>query len=245
MSTAAEWARISPYACEPHEDVHSIGALSVTNLSWSQQQQTMSHAPMLGGRRQWRGYAFELTGYGALELCGPLAYRVSIVHPDDAQALRQLHRLVCTGRLQPAWYRRRLPVSHVHILERGELSRTHVDARGSWLFAAQAVARLCGTDDQIAQLAGPALRRLLWTGREQLDSEHLATALNELRLAADELATERRRYGTALDRRVCGDPATQNAVQSLRLEAQVLAEVRREWEPAPGGTEPGDAGMAI
>lgn len=244
MSTAAEWATLSPYAPDPHEDVHTIGTLSVSNLSWSQQQQAMSHAPVFGGRRQWCDYSFELTGYGALELCGLLAYRVTIAHPDDVQALRQLHRLVCSGRLRPLRNRRRLDASRVHVIERAELSRTGVDARDSWLFAAQAVARMCGTDDEIAQIAGPALRHLLWAGRDHLGSEHLTAPITELRRATEDLAAERMRYVAALERRIRGDvqstpqearmrSLTQEVrrdIESLRLEVQVLAEVQREWE---------------
>lgn len=234
MNTAAEWAALSPYAPDPHEDGHAIGTLSVSNLSRSQQQQAMSHAPVLGGRRQWCDYSFELTGYGALELCGPLAYRVTIVHPDDAQALRRLHRLVRSGRLQPLGHRRRLDASRVRVIDRTELSRTGVDAHDSWLFAAQAVARWCGTDDTIAQIAGPALRRLLWTGRDHLGSEHLATVIAELRRATEDLAVERARYVAALERRVRGLAAVPDGVESIRLETRVLAEVRREWEIRSG-----------
>lgn len=250
MSAAAEWAATSPYAPDPRADVQMIGALSVSNLSWSQQQQAMSQAPVLGGRRQWCDYSFEMTGYGSLELCGPLAYRVTIVHPDDVPALRQLHRLVCTGRLRPAWYRRQMDASHVHVIDRAELCRTRADARGSWLFAAQAVARLCGTDDEIAHIAGSALRRLLWTGRPHLGSEHFTAAATELRRATEELAGERRRYAAALERRLSSGPRSsarapehrrtppqlvRDDVECIRLEAQVLAEVRREWEgPSPG-----------
>lgn len=235
MDTAAEWAAISPYAPDPHENVLTIGALSVTNLSWSQQQQTMSHAPLFGGRRQWCGYSFELTGYGLLELCGPLAYRVTIVHPDDSQALRQLHRLVCSGRLRPAWYRRRPDTSRVHVVDRAELSRTRVDVRDSWLFAAQRIARLCGTDDEVAQIAGPALRRLLWIGTEHPDSD-LTAAITELRRATEDLAAERKKYVAALERRIRGNArrtVLPGDVESVWLETQVLAEVRREWEGTP------------
>lgn len=225
MSEAAEWSAMPPYAPDPHEDVHAAGTRSVTNLSWSQQQQTMSHAPAFGGRRQWCGYSFELTGYGAVELCGPLAYRVTIVHSDAPQALHQLHRLVSSGRLQPAWYRRKLDASCLHVVDRAELSGTRVDARGSWLFVAQAVARLCRTDDGVAQIAGPALRRLLWTERGCLDTAHFAAAINELHRATADLAAERKRYLVALEQKILsGD------VESIRLEAQVLAEVRREWD---------------
>lgn len=244
MDTAAEWAALSPYPPDPHENVHAIGAISVTNLSWSQQQQTMSHAPLLGGRRQWCGYSFEMTGYGAVELCGPLAYRVTIVHPDDPQALRQLHRLVCSGRLRPPRYRRGPDTSRVHVVDLAELSRTGADVRGSWLFAAQRIARLCGTDDEVAQIAGPALRRLLWIGREHLGSEHLTAAITELRQATEDFAAERTRYVAALEQRIRGDaPSTLQAedrlrvlrqavrsdIASIRLEIQVLAEVQREW----------------
>lgn len=231
MSTAAEWAAISPYAPDPHLDARAT--FSVSNLSWSQQQQAMGQAPVLGGRRQWCDYSFELTGYGSLELCGPLAYRVTLVPPDDGQALRQLHRLVCSGRLQPLWSRRHLDASRVHVIDRAELSRTGVDARGSWLFVAQAVARLCGTDDEIAQIAGPALRGLLWAGREHLGSADLSAAITELRRATEDLAAERARYVAALERRVRGD------IDAVRLEAQVLAEVRREWDTPPPGHSPG------
>lgn len=247
MSTAAEWAAVSPYARDPREDVRTIGAFSLTNLSWAQQQQTMSHGPLLGGRRQWCGYSFELTGYGSLELCGPLAYRVILVHPDDVSALRQLHRLVQSGRLRPACYRRRPDASHMYVLDRAELARTRVDARDSWLFAAQDIARLCGTDDEVAQMAGPVLRHLLWSGRDRPGSEHFAAAITELHQATQDLAAERTRYLAALERRFCGDAASASPaeapplsagqlahadIDSIRLEAQVLAEVQREWEAA-------------
>lgn len=222
MGAAAEWATTSLYAPDPREDVRTIGTLSVSNLSWSQQQQTMSHAPALGGRRQWCGYSFELTGYGSVELCGPLAYRVTIVHPDDAAALRQLHRIVRSGRLRPAWYQPRPDVSHIHVLDRAELCRTRADARGSWLFAAQAVARLCGTDDEVAQLAGPALRRLLWAGRRGLVPELTAT-ITELLRVTESFAEERQRYLAAIEQRAAEDLA------AIRLETQVLAAARREW----------------
>jgi hypothetical protein len=184
--------------------------------------------PLFGTRREWAGYSFETTGYGSVERCGPSAHRVTIVHPADDDVLRLHHRLVRNGRLRPAWWRR-LDASRVHVIDREELFRTRADLRGSWLSAAHAVARSCGEDDEVARMTGPALRQLLWTGRAQLDSPQVTAAFTELRRAADALVAERRRYRAAVDRWVGADLVQQD-VESIRLEARVLAEVQREWD---------------
>lgn len=222
MGAAAEWADISPFPRGAGEDAPLIGMWSVTNLSWAQQRAAVSAAPLFGERRQWLGYSAETTGYGSLELCGPLAYRVTIVHPDDSQALRQHHRMVRSGRLRTARYWRRIALDHVHVIERAELCRSRADARGSWLFAAQAVARLCGADDEVAWIAGPALRRLLWAGRAGLGPELTAT-ITELRDLTESLAAERRRYLAAVEQSIRDD------LETIQLEIRTLAEVRRDW----------------
>ncbi|MET0929241.1 MAG: hypothetical protein ABWX74_06970 [Aeromicrobium sp.] len=219
MSTAAEWA-----------DTSEAGA-----------------DPLFGGRRTWPAYTYETTGYGSLELRGARAYRVTIVHPDDRDALRRHHRLVRSGRLNPAPYRRRrIDPAHLRVIDREELSGTRADAVGSWLSTTQRVAHVCGADDEVARLAGPALRQILWVGRDHLGTEHVAAALAELRRATEELAAERRRYCVALDRWVASgrrpqvetrvDPETgpqlvQGDIESIRLETRVLVAVQREWTP--------------
>ena len=245
MGAAAEWSDISPFPrCA--DDGRTIGAGSVTNLTWSQQQQAMAAAPLFGGRRTWRHYSFETTGYGSLELCGPLAHRVTIVHPGDAETLRRHHRLVRRGRLTSG-SRRRPDDAHLCVLERDELVRTRADDRDAWLFAAQRVAQLCGTDDEVARTAGPALRQLLWSGRTHLAGRDVLTMLVDLRHAAEALAEERRSYLAAVERwittgqraaidaeihRRSAQQLVQDDIESLRLETQVLAEVRREWHDA-------------
>jgi hypothetical protein len=101
MSTAAEWSRISAFPRTADDHGRTIGTFSVTNLSWAQQRATMQATPLFGGRREWPDYAAETTGYGSLELGGPLAYRVTIVAPGDEDALRGHHRLIRTGRPGP------------------------------------------------------------------------------------------------------------------------------------------------
>ncbi|MCW2839023.1 MAG: hypothetical protein JWR55_506 [Aeromicrobium sp.] len=241
MGAAAEWADITPFARRAGDD-RLLAALSVSTLSWAQQHESVTPAPLFGGRRTWVGYAFETTGYGSLELCGPLAYRVTIVHPDDREALRQHHRLVRRGRLRPAPYRRRLGDSRLRVIEREQLTRSRADTHGSWLFAAQRIARVCGTDDEVARIAGPALRQLLWVSRDHLDSRHVEAAFVELARATEDLATERRRYRAAVDRWVAAGHRSelqaeahlgavrqlvQGDLDSIRLETGVLAEVRR------------------
>jgi hypothetical protein len=201
--------------------------------------------PLFGGRRTWPAYTYETTGYGSLELRGALAYRVTIVHPDDREALRHHHRLVRSGRLNPSPYRRRrIDPAHLRVIDREELSRTRSDAVGSWLFAAQRVARVCGTDDEVARIAGPVLRQLLWVGRDHLGTEPVTAALAELRRATEDLAAERRRYCAALDRWVTsgrrhqvetqvdpepGQKLVQGDIESIRLETRVLVAVQQEW----------------
>ncbi len=241
MSTAAEWAAISRFRPGSHENVRPIGTTSVTNLTWSQQQAAMSAAPLFGDRRQWDGYSAETTGYGSLELSGPLPHRVTIVHPSDADALRRHHRLVRRGRLRPAWYESRLDSSRLHVLARAELCRSRADDRGSWLFAAQRIASLCAADDDVARLVGPALRQLLWAGREQLGSDQVSAACTELRRAAEALAAERQAYLESVERLTTGSvndvtdrrfvaDVVQDDLETIRLEVRVLAEVQREWD---------------
>jgi len=198
---------------------------------WAQRREPVRADPLFGTRREWVGYSCETTGYGSVELCGPSAHRVTIVHPADDDVLRLHHRLVRNGRLRPAWYARRPDASRLHVVDRDELVRTRADLRGSWLSAAHAIARSCGEDDEVARMAGPALRQLLWSGRAQLDSPQVTVAFTELRRATDALVAERRRYRAAVDRWVGADIAQQD-VESIRLEARVLAEVRREWDGA-------------
>lgn len=193
-----------------------------TAADWSQDTTTPS-APPLGGRQRWLDYTAETTGYGSFERGGDLVHRVTIVHPDDDAALRWHHALVQSGRLRslvPA--RRRVLEIRTHVLDRAELVRSRADAPGSWLAAAQDVARLCGTDDAVADVAGPALRRLLWDARSHLGSAQAVAALADLQAAAGDLVTERRRF--VLAQRSLRD------VEAVRLEAAVYAEVRREWE---------------
>lgn len=248
MSTAAEWADISPFPRRAGDDERRIGACSVTNLSWDQQRAAESAAPLFGGRRTWSAYAYETTGYGSLELCGPLAYRVTIVRPDDREVLRRHHRMVRSGRLNHAPYRwRRIDPSRLRVVDREELSRTQADAADSWLVAAQQVARACGADDEVARLAGPALRRLLWIGCDHLGAEHVAASFAELRGATEELAAARRLYRAALDRWVASGRRDQREaradleseqqlvhgdIELIRLETRVLGAVRQDW----GGT---------
>lgn len=255
MDTAAEWAAISPHGPNPGEDRWARGTSLVTNLSWSQQHQTLNAAaPLFGGRRGWLDYTYETTGYGSLELRGPLAYRVTIVQPGDAQTLRRHHRLVRSGHLKPARRWRRCDPCRVHVIERDELCRTRADDRDSWLFAAQGVARLCAGDDEVARLAGASLCRLLWFGREHLSSEHVSAAFAELRRATEALAAERRSYRTAVERRACAgehhtfgtearlqsvDQLAQEDLESIRLEVRALSEVQSEWGGASGADQLG------
>lgn len=228
MSAAAEWADISPFPRCAGGDGRAISAGSVTNLSWGQQQQTMTAAPLFGGRRGWLDYSFETTGFGSVELGGPLAHRVTIVHPADAAVLRQHHCLVRSGRLRPAPYRRRIDESLLHVIDRDELVRTRADDPDSWLVAAQRVAAWCATDDHVADVAGPALRQLLWSGRRRLGSEQLRTTFAELRRATEDLAVERARYDAAVEQHV--QQLVRDDIESIRFETRVLGEVRREWE---------------
>jgi hypothetical protein len=152
MSAAADWADISPFPRCAADEARAIATASVTNLSWSQQ------------RRGWLDYAFETTGFGSVELGGPLAHRVTIVHPAADRVLRQHHHLVRSGRLRAAPYRRALDETRLHVVDRAELVRTRADDADSWLVTAQRVAGLCAGDDEVARVVGPALRQLLWAG---------------------------------------------------------------------------------
>jgi hypothetical protein len=245
MGAAADWSRISPFPRGPEQDAGTTGAFSVTNLSWSQQRATMTGAPLFGGRRQWRDYSFETTGYGSLELCGQLAYRMSIVHPADDDGLRRHHRLVRRGRLTPVGIRRRPGTDRVHVLGRDELVRSGADTRGSWLFTAQRVARLCGTDDELAGFAGPALRQLLWVARDDLGDRAVADAFVDLRRATEALDAELTRHRAAVASRVRGDlhgePSIEAGLHEVRrdieaigFEARVLSAVRQEWDDRAG-----------
>ncbi|MET1037602.1 MAG: hypothetical protein ABW075_04960 [Aeromicrobium sp.] len=245
MGTAADWSRISLFPRAAHEHGPTLGTFSVTNLSWTQQRATMHAAPLFGGRRSWVDYSYETTGYGSLELCGQLAYRVTIVHPDDDDARRRHHRLIRSGRSKPAWFRRQPDAGRVHVIDHAELETTRANARGSWLFMAQRIARLCGTDDEVARLAGPAVRQLLWSGREHLGSARIADAIGELQHATETLAVERTRYTAAVDRLVGDQPQVvvpardvlhdvRRDIETIRFEARVLAEVREEWDVPTG-----------
>jgi hypothetical protein len=234
MSAAAEWADISPFPRCAADEGRAVPPGSVTNLSWSQQQQTMTAAPLFGGRRGWLDYSSETTGFGSVELGGPLAHRVTIVHPADDRVLRRHHRLVRSGRLSPAPYRRALDETRLHVVDRAELVRTRADDVDSWLVTAQRVAGLCAGDDEVARVVGPALRQLLWAGRHHLGSEHVAATIAELRTAAQDLATERTRYRAAVDRWV--SDRVHEDIEVIRLETRVLAEVRWDWE-GPGSSD--------
>jgi hypothetical protein len=216
MDTAADWAAVSPID---------------------------SPAPVFGGRRQWLGYVYETTGFGSLEMSGASAHRVTIVRPGDAQALADHHRMVRAGRLVPTWPRRAPGPDRVHVLEHDELRRTRADAHDSWLVAARGVARLCGTDDEVAHLAGGPLRHVLWSGRHHLASLDVVGALVELRHAADELAVERTAYRAAVERltrdgrrapqddpRPGVDELARRDLETIRLEIRALSAVRAEWD---------------
>lgn len=246
MDTAADWAAVSPHALGPDEGMRALASSSITNLSWTQQHQSMSTAgPLFGGRRSWLDYTCETTGYGSLEMAGSLAYRVTIVRPGDTESLRQHHGLVRNGRMKAPWFGRSTDPSSAHVIDHDELVSTRAHARGSWLFSSQDVARLCATDDEVARIAGGSLRRILWDSREHLGSEHITGLLAELRLAAEELAAERTSYRTALTHMVCaGEPGwagtaarlssviqlAQDDLESIRLETRALAGVRTEWD---------------
>lgn len=241
MDSAAEWATLSPHVPRLHPDEPPLDVRSVSNLTRAQRVAAMdSAAPALGGRRQWLGYACETTGYRSVELSGSSARRVTLVRPGDPDALRRHHRQVRAGSLGPGWLRRPLGPDRVHELDLPELHRTRADAPGSWLRLAQAVARVCGTDDEVALLAGGPLRRILWSSRERLDSPHVVHALLELHRAAHELAAERTAYRHALERMVrrdrpdvrpdTVDDLTLHELEAIRLEARTLSAVRAEWD---------------
>ena len=133
----------------------------------------------------------------------------------------------------------------MHVIDRDELCRTRADDPGSWLAEAQGIARLCGVDDAVARLAGSSLRRLLWFGREHLDTECVGTALADLGRATESLAAARGSYHAAVERMAfaserwaCGtqaqlevvDQLAQEDVHSINLEVRALAEVQAEWE---------------
>ncbi|MBD8608772.1 hypothetical protein IFT73_18100 [Aeromicrobium sp. CFBP 8757] len=207
--------------------------MTISNLTRSQHLESLgSAAPVFGARRQWLGYVGETTGFGSLELSGCSPRRVTLVRPGDAEALREHHRLVRTGRLAPAWPRRPMGPGRVHVLDHEELLRTRADAHDSWLVAAQAVARLCRTDDEMAGLVADPLRHVLWAGREWLGSPGVVGALAALRQAADELATERAAHRAAVERMAC-----RHDLDAIRLEIRTLAELRAEWDAvtAPDG----------
>lgn len=227
------------------EDADAVGAPSVSNLTRAQLLEAMgSSAPVFGGRRQWLDYVGETTRFGSVELSGTSAHRVTLVRPGDATALAEHHRLVRTGRLAPTWPRRPLGADRLHVLERDDLRHTRADALDSWLVLAQGVARLCGTDDEVAHLAGGPLHRVLWSGRTRLDAPDVLDALAELHRAAAELAVERTSYRAAVERMVhLGRPASAAGTQphaadelvradleSIRLEIRTLAAVRTEWD---------------
>jgi hypothetical protein len=197
---------------------------------WAQHREAMTAAPLFGGRRSWLDYSFATTGYGSVERSGPRAYRVTIVRPGDPVALRQHHRLMRSGRLTPGPFRPRLDDSRVHVVDREELSLTRADAHDSWLVTAQHVARLCGADDEVARIAGAALRSLLWSGRVQLGSEPFMAAIDDLRRATEELAVERTAYRAAVDRWVAGEELARSDIESIEVETRVLAKVRQEWD---------------
>lgn len=190
---------------------------------WTHRPAPFTADPLFGARRQWLAYSFETTGYGSVERCGSAPHRVTIVHPDDDRALQQHHHLVRRGRLAPALHLRRIDATSVHVIDRDELVRTGADGRGSWLSGTQDIARLCATDNDVSRLVGPALRQLLWFGREHVGSQHVAGALAELRQAAEALAAEREHYIAALVRLV------QDDIRSIRLETETMAQMRREW----------------
>ncbi len=190
---------------------------------WTHRSAPLTADPLFGARRQWLAYSFETTGYGSVERCGSLPYRVTVVHPGDDHTLLQHHRLVRLGRLAPALHQRRIDASHLHVIDREELVRTRVDGHGSWLSAAQTIAGLCATDGDVARTVGPALRQLLWFSREHVGSGHVASALAELQQAAAALAAERDHYRAAVGRLV------QDDLVSIRLETETMAQMRREW----------------
>ncbi len=240
MDTAADWAAVSPHA----PDVRRTSGPSISNLTREQQLTAMgSPAPVFGGRRQWINYVCETTGFGSLEMLGASAHRVTLVRPGDVQALTDHHRLVRAGRLAPGWPRRPLGAHRVHVLDHVELVRTRADAHDSWLVAAQGIARLCGTDDEVAHLAGGPLRHVLWSGRHDLAARFVVSTLVELRHAADELATERTAYRAAVERMTRGgrptteddpqrdvDELARHDLEAIRLEISALSAVRAEWD---------------
>ncbi len=207
--------------------------MTISNLTRSQRLEAMGSAgPVFGGRRQWLGYVGETTGFGSLELSGCSPRRVSIVRPGDDDALREHHRLVRAGRLAPAWPRRSMGADRVHVVDHDELLLSRADAHDSWLAAAQAVARLCDTDDEVARLVADPLRLVLWSGRRRLGSPILVAELAELQQAAAELATERVAHHAAVERF-----AGRHDLDAIRLETRALAELRAEWAAvtAPDG----------
>ena len=228
MGAAAGWADISLFPRCADDDGRAIAPWSVTNLSWSQQQRTMTAAPLFGGRRGWLDYSFETTGFGSVELRGPLAQRVTIVHPADDDVLHRHHRLVRTGRLRPPRFRPGLDGARLHVLDRAELVRTRADEPDSWLVPAQRVAGLCATDDEVARIAGPALRRLLWAGRPDLGPATVTAEIAALRRATEDLTAERARYRVAVDRWASLRDGARDDIESIRFETRVLAEARRE-----------------
>lgn len=249
MDTAAAWAAASPRATGTPPDDRSVRAVSISNLTRAQQLEAMgSAAPVFGGRRQWLDYVGETTGFGSLEMSRSSAHRVTLIRPGDAEALREHHRLVLAGRLTPSWPRPPLGAHRVHVLDRDELLRTRADAHDSWLVAAQGVARLCATDDQVAALVGGSLRHILWSGREHLAAAHVVLALTELGQAAHELAAERIAHRDAVERMIrrgrrpdetAGEvdaeaeavgELTRREIESIRLEARALSAVRTEWD---------------
>ena len=230
MGAAAEWADISPFPRCAEDDGRTIATGSVTNLTWNQQQQTMAAAPLFGGRRTWRHYSYETTGYGSLELRGPLAYRVTIVHPGDPETLRRHHRLVRSGRLQTALRARRLDGAHLQVMERDALVALCADEPDSWLVTAQHIARWCASDDEVAGTAGQVLHRLLWNGRHQLGTRPMRAALADLRHATEDLVAERARYRVAVDRWIDTTSAVRD-IDAIRFETRVLADARRELVP--------------
>lgn len=203
MGAAVEWAHAGTASCD-------------------------APAALFGGRRTWTDYAFETTGYGSLELRGASVFRLTIVHPGRDDVLRDHHRQVRRGTTGPGWFRRRHEDGLDHVVDRDELVRAHADARGSWLSDVRAVARRCGTDDEVARLAGPALRDLLWSERERLHCTHVAAALAELRDATETFAAERTQHAALVARRRLAADLT-----AIRFEASVLAAVRQEWDAPP------------